>query len=233
MPRFSAHVRRAVSLAIAMAIAAARDVAAQQSEPKPVAGRSVTIWQVQTKQGIEPLRQDVRVAFARNDTTAPIAITRVHVSKCVNVRLACDTVVPASQVLAPGQTWSVVRVFPTIPGKTFSFVLDVEWRTATECIEPRPPSSELHAGRTSAPNTAQMILPPTDGIPGSSRGKPVDVQFFVGANGRVDSVGVTGISDKSFLARFRGIMMRYVFDPAQDRGCPVPGTTSIQITMGS
>lgn len=223
-------MRRLVVLigSFAITICVASPANAQKSEPKPLPGRSVTAWQEEW----DSLLTRLRVIYARNDSTAPIVITQMRLAKCANLRLMCEPFAPSTRVLAPGQTSRVVSVAAADPGKSFSFTFDLDWRTATECIGPRPAAiGEPGEGKTAPPSAAQMIIPPLDGLPASLRGRRADVTFYVAENGRVDSVGVRGISETGYLVRFRTTMLRYVFNPALDRGCPVRGVASIQMTF--
>lgn len=213
------------SFAITICVASAAN--AQKSEPKPVPSRIVTAWQEEW----DSLLTHLRVIYARNDSTAPIVITQVRLAKCANLRLTCEPFAPATKVLAPGQTSRVVSVGAANLGKSFSFTFDLDWRTATECIGPRPAATgEPGEGKAEPPLARQMIIPQLD-APSSLRGRRVNVQFFVADNGKVDSSNVTGIIDAGYLAKFKRTLMTYSFNPALDRGCPVRGVTSMQFTF--
>jgi hypothetical protein len=221
-------IRSAALIGGMMALSMQRGANAQTSEPKPVRGRPVMSWQRDMN---GPAQPESRGLFARNDTTAPIVITRVLPAKCVNVSIECVPFTPDPRVLAPGQTTTLMRLSPARAGDSFSLAFELQWRTATECIGPRQPATaEPDDRKTAAPSAAQLIVPPFD-APDELHGKRVNVQFFVAENGTVDSVGIAGVSNKGFLGKVRKTMMGYRFNPALDRGCPVPGTTSMEITF--
>jgi hypothetical protein len=219
---------RAVASLFVLALGVTWNANAQLSEPKAVRGRTVTMWQVEREDNVA--HRQTRIVYARNDSTAPIAITQVRLSKCVNLQLACEPFVPEFKAIAPGQVSEVVLVNPANLGQSYSFAFDLDWRTATECIDPRPASAAAANGKTVPPQPRQMIIPNV-GAPSELHGQRIDVRFFVADNGRVDSVGLVGITDKGYLAKFRQVMMNYRFSPALDRGCPVPGVTSITVTL--
>ena len=209
---------RATAGALMMALGVVWSAKPQLAKPKSVRGRTVTTWEIRQESG--QTHQDFRFIYARNDSTAPIAVTSIRLAKCVNLQRPCESFAPELRVLAPGQTVRLASVAPANLGKSYSFTFDVDWRTATECIDPRPTSGETVNAKAVPPEPTQMIVPGIDS-PLNLRGQRVEVQFFVADNGRVDSVGVVGIKDRDYLARFRQVMMKYRFNPALARGCPV------------
>ena len=107
---------RNAGVVVPLAIACVAPARAQfGNEPKPVPGRAVATWQVEQMR--PPMNFGIRLIYARNDTTVPIVITRIRFSKCVNLRIACEPVAMASEVIAPGGTTEIMRVLPADLGQ--------------------------------------------------------------------------------------------------------------------
>ena len=89
-------------------------------EPKAAAGTAVAIWQEEMPSGPDAA-QTPRAVYARNDTTVPVAITALHLSKCVNLRVGCGFVPLEGTILPPHGLRPVLEVLPLDPRKHHSF----------------------------------------------------------------------------------------------------------------
>jgi hypothetical protein len=222
----------AVRMAAALLLVGCASASTEQPRPmrlqEPAAqGRTVTAW-LDTRSLTDTPFSEWREVMARNDSTAPIAVTAVRLSRCVNVRQACDSLPIDPVILAPGESIDVLAVQPARWGQSWRFDYALIHHPATECIaaDPVPRSGRT----TSGPSARVMIVPPFP-TPASIRGKQVDITFFVAASGRVDSVSVPGLPDGPYLRQLRATMSRYAFRPQLRNGCPVPGQSSVTITF--
>ncbi len=89
------------------------------------------------------------------------------------------------------------------------------------------------SGAIFPPSPRLTILPPQHGVPGSLRGKSLQVHFWIDTLGVVERV-VTDpeIEDRGFRARFLELMRSYKFSPATALdGTRVPAELTIGITL--
>lgn len=199
--------------------------------PKPVAGRALTIWQeegpVRPDVGLRPVR-----VLARNDTTVPVAITTLRLSKCKNFRLACEPLQLERTVLPPRGFRPILEVFPVDGGKRHSFDAEADWRVATECMGRESDATSATTGVSQRKvNSRSMVLPPE--YPSSLRGVRFEVDFFLNGAGNVDSVQVDGIPDPKYLAKLRNVMAAYQFTVELLDGCPEPAKARLQMQLGN
>ena len=165
---------------------------------------------------------------ARNDSTVPLAVTRLTLTKCINLRVKCDTTYVNLPAIMSGEERAILTLLGLVSSQPIDFAYSVDWRPALECYngvggsgrdstKPRPPESR------------QMILPPFDGNP---HNLAVPVTFFVAAGGVVDSVSFDGVNDAKYAAELRATLMKYQFTGASDaRGCPTAGVYRITLTF--
>jgi len=171
---------------------------------------------------------DALSLLAHNGSDVPVAITRISLTKCVNIRAKCDTVIADLPAIMPGQERTVLIVPPLVPFQPMDFSFAVDWRQASEC---QLASSETGPGtvKPHPPQMRTMIMPPT----GGPKGAQVEVSFFVAATGSIDSIAFAGLNGANFAKKLRANLMGYKFVPGNDsRGCPAPGVTGVTLTFG-
>jgi len=217
--------------AIGLLLVVCGPAAAQLDQgPKPVRGRAITTWQINgySKDLITP-----REVLVRNDTTVPLSMTHGILSKCEHLPIECGAFVPDSIVVAPGGTITVLSVHPAKPGDKISFTSEVDgWRVATECIGAVGAAPGDVSDKRLLPVSRSMVIPPFP-YPSSAKGVPLEITFFVGSNGLVDSTQIPALTDRGYLKEFKSAMARYTFRPGRRDGCPVPGTAHYTITLGN
>lgn len=164
---------------------------------------------------------------ARNDSTVPLAITRLTLSKCINLRVSCDTTYVNMPAIMPGEERAILSYLALVSSQPIDFAYSAEWRPATECyngvggvgpekVKPRPPEMRT------------MVVPPT----GGPKGAQVGVSFFVAAGGSIDSIVFDRPMGAAFGKKFRATLMGYKFVPANDSyGCPAAAVYTITVTF--
>ncbi|MES1259870.1 MAG: hypothetical protein ABUL71_04680 [Gemmatimonadota bacterium] len=184
----------------------------------PVAVRStVEYWRGMNRSAV--------VLSATNDTTMPMAITRIELSNCRNVAIRCDTVLANVTVIAPHASQrllSVPTVSEAMPG---DFEAALSWRVATECLGTLADSSARQL-----PTAISLIVPPMTGAP---KVASVQVRFFVSPAGAVDSVQADALTDVKFRKSFLDVMRKYQFEPAHSKeGCAVAAEFVYMMSFG-
>jgi hypothetical protein len=170
--------------------------------------------------------------LARNDTTVPVAITTLRLSKCTNFRLACAPLQLERTVLPPRGFRPILEVFPVDGGKRHAFVAEADWRVATECIGRESDTAAVTTGVSQRKvNSRFMVIPPE--YPSTLRGVRFEVDFFLNGAGNVDSVQIDGITDPKYVAKLRNVMAAYQFTVELSDGCPVPAKARLQMQLGN
>jgi hypothetical protein len=84
-----------------------------------------------------------------------------------------------------------------------------------------------------APPTLRYWIPPTERTPKELRGRPIEVTFWVRADGSVDRFATDpDIQDQKFRETFEDILRKTKFRPARTRaGVAVPGVVTMQFTL--
>ncbi len=166
--------------------------------------------------------------LAHNGSDAPIAVTRISLTKCVNLRATCDTVIADLPAIMPGQDRTVLFVSPLVQFQPMDFSFTVDWRQASECLLAAAGSGP-ETVKPRPPETRSMIVPPVGGL----KGARVEVSFYVAASGVLDSVTFTGLNSANFAKKLRANLMGYTFKPGSDsHGCPAPGVIRMTFTFG-
>lgn len=200
-------------------------------EPKPLLGQPVATWQAVKTSRTTQGQSELKVLYARNDTTVPIAVIRVRLSNCVNTQLACDALMPKRDIMMPGQILRIADVAPVIGSRPYSLHHEVDWRVARECIGISSSADSTALVPPLEPPQIQFMIIPPVGAPRALRDATVTVTFFIGPNGRPDSVQVDSIPDRSYRDKVRKTMSGYLFLPPIRLGCPTASTTKMTVTF--
>jgi hypothetical protein len=84
-----------------------------------------------------------------------------------------------------------------------------------------------------APPSLRYWIPPTERTPKELRGRPIEVTFWVKADGSVERFDTNpDIEDRKFRESFEDILRKTKFRPARTRaGVAVPGVVTMQFTL--
>jgi hypothetical protein len=101
-------------------------------------------------------------------------------------------------------------------------------RSSAECVGVVAPADSAPGDSTWHPaQLTQMVVPPTQGLPSSMRGRTTSVRFLIGVYGSPDSIDIKGPVDRDYLPRLTASLMEYRFRPAIFQGCLVRACGSL------